>query len=97
MARELHLPVVAAIVRTRSTTAQFDLDRSARGSNVRDAFRLAGASREEVARLRAQLRDRWVVLVDDVATTGATLGECGTVLMEAGAVAVAGVTVARER
>jgi ComF family protein len=97
MARELHLPMAAPVVRARSTTAQFDLDRTARGSNVRGAFRLAGADRAEGADVGAQVRGRWIVLVDDVATTGSTLGECGRVLMEAGAFAVAGMTLARER
>jgi predicted amidophosphoribosyltransferase len=37
------------------------------------------------------------VLVDDVVTTGATLAACAEPLLEAGAVAVAAITVARER
>jgi predicted amidophosphoribosyltransferase len=37
------------------------------------------------------------VLVDDVMTTGSTLAACATVLLEAGALAVSAVTVARER
>ena len=36
-------------------------------------------------------------LVDDVTTTGATLAACADVLMDAGALAVSGLTVARER
>jgi predicted amidophosphoribosyltransferase len=40
---------------------------------------------------------RVVLLVDDVATTGATLRAGAVALMDAGAIAVAGLTVARER
>jgi predicted amidophosphoribosyltransferase len=40
---------------------------------------------------------RIVLLVDDVATTGATLRAGAVALMDAGAIAVAGLTVARER
>jgi predicted amidophosphoribosyltransferase len=37
------------------------------------------------------------VLVDDVATTGATLAACARTLIDAGALAVSAITVARER
>jgi predicted amidophosphoribosyltransferase len=35
--------------------------------------------------------------VDDVMTTGATLSACATILVDAGAIGVSAVTVARER
>jgi len=37
------------------------------------------------------------VLVDDVVTTGATLAACAMTLLEAGALAVSAIAVARER
>ena len=40
--------------------------------------------------------DRQVILVDDVATSGATLDACAAALKEAGAVSVWGLTLARE-
>lgn len=89
--KRLGLPVVQALERTRATTAQFDLDRAARASNLGGAFRV-------VARTpRTAVAGRWLVLVDDVATTGATLAACARTLIDAGALAVSAITVARER
>lgn len=87
--RRLRLPVLAAVERTRATTAQFDLDRAGRASNLGGAFRVTAR--------RLPVAGRWMVLVDDVVTTGATLAACATALLEAGALAVSAITVARER
>ncbi len=86
----LGLPGVSALVRQRATVAQFDLDRGARQANVSRAFAVRpGAS--------AVVRDRWIVLVDDVATTGSTLVACAEALLAEGALGVSALTVARER
>ncbi|HEX7951362.1 MAG TPA: phosphoribosyltransferase family protein [Candidatus Limnocylindrales bacterium] len=90
-ARRLRLPMVQALERAHDTAAQHALGRSGRSQNVGRAFRTVGPAAE------ARIAGRWVVLVDDVVTTGATLGACATVLIEAGASAVSAVTVARER
>jgi ComF family protein len=89
-ARRLGLPAVGALERVASTRAMHALGREARASNVGGAFRVRPRARPEVA-------GRWMVLVDDVMTTGATLSGCAAALLEAGAVAVSAVTVARER
>ena len=89
-ARALRLPMTVAVRRERATTAQYRLDRRHRADNVRDAFRVAAGAEREVA-------GRWIVLLDDVVTTGATLGGAAAALLEAGALAVSATTVARER
>lgn len=88
----LGLPCSPILERTRATIAQFDLDRSARATNVDGAFALKPGGPPGEA-----LRGRWIVLVDDVVTTGATLAACAWPLLVAGAVGVSAVTAARER
>ncbi len=88
--RQLGLPVARALERRRATVRQAELDRSARAGNLRDAFGLRGGT-------GAAVRDRWVILVDDVMTTGATLSEAAAPLLRAGAIAVSALTLARER
>ena len=86
--------MIPILERARATTAQFDLDRRTRATNVAGAFRL----RPGGERLGPEpLRGRWIVLVDDVVTTGATLAACAAPLLAAGAVGVSAITIARER
>ena len=93
LARELDLPVVHALWRTRPTAPQTGLTAIARRRNVAGAFRLSQLlSRHTRAAL---ISDRVIVLVDDVMTTGATLAACAEVLQDAGAREVRTVTVAR--
>jgi len=76
-----------ALVRTRETRSQVGLSRAERHDNVRDAF---------TAR-PALVKDRTVLLVDDVATTGATLSSCAEALSAAGARDVFALTISRAR
>ncbi|HSG86349.1 MAG TPA: phosphoribosyltransferase family protein, partial [Candidatus Limnocylindrales bacterium] len=64
--------------------------RGARRANVSGAFALVPGATPVV-------RDRWVILVDDVVTTGATLSACAEALLDAGAIGVSALAVARER
>ena len=92
IADALSLPMARLLERHRRTIAQFELDRAQRATNVTGAFRL----RDQGGRGTTDPEGRWVILVDDVMTTGSTLAACGHVLLETGALAVSGLTVARE-
>ena len=86
LARALRVPAdPRALAQLRPTASQTGLDRRERRRNVRGAF---------AAGPRARIPPR-VALVDDVVTTGATLGEAARALRRAGARRVVAVCVAR--
>ena len=77
LAHAIDVPMLEDVLeRTRATEAQSGLGPRARRHNLRDAFRVTGAS---------GLRGRRVWVVDDVLTTGATLHEAMATLSRAGA------------
>lgn len=90
MAARLGLPVQPCLARQRRTTAQHSLGQVERAGNLAGVFGIPEA-------LRGQLRERWLVVVDDVLTTGATLSGCTRALLDAGVLAVSAITVARDR
>ncbi len=75
-----------ALRRVADIPPQTTMGKEDRRRNVRGAFRVDHPER---------VRGRVVVLVDDVFTTGSTLGECARVLRRAGAADVRALTVAR--
>lgn len=89
LARGLGVPAVNVLRRVRRTRPQVELPAAERHSNVADAFAIARFCRA------GGVRGKVVVLVDDVATTGATLEACATVLQAAGAGEVRALTAAR--
>ncbi len=72
--------------RTRHTLPQVGLGKKERRRNVKGAFEV---------RNPGDVKDKSIVLVDDVFTTGNTLNECSRVLKKAGAGQVIAVTVSR--
>jgi ComF family protein len=87
IARRLGAPLwPSALTRIRDTPHQATLRREARRASVKGAF---------VAREPEHIAGRSIVLVDDVATSGATLDACVAALRDAGARAVHAGVVAR--
>ncbi len=79
------LPVLQALARTRETRTQTKLGPVERMRNVDGAFSAAGRA----------LGGMQVALVDDVVTTGATLGAAARALVKLGPASVGAVTFAR--
>jgi ComF family protein len=69
------------LVRNIATRQQVGLDQPARQKNVKKAFQVPESKLIE-------LKDRKILLVDDVRTTGATLAACAEALKTAGAAQV---------
>ncbi|MFN3577667.1 MAG: ComF family protein, partial [Tabrizicola sp.] len=77
-----------ALTRRRATGTQDGKGREARFANLLDAFAVPGAR-------AARVRDRDILLVDDVMTSGATFAAATEALMSAGARSVSVLALAR--
>lgn len=89
LGRETDIPVlVKALRRIRSTPSQGHLKAKERSKNVRRAFAVHPQHQNI-------LKDKNIVLIDDVHTTGSTVEECAKTLKQAGAKTVHVLTLAR--
>lgn len=76
-----------SLVRIKHKTPQAKLNEAERQANVKNCFTLSAEARD--------FKDKMILLIDDVVTTGATLNECARVLKAAGAREVWGLAVAK--
>lgn len=76
LSKRMDLPLLNALVRTRYTLQQAKLTPEMRQLALQGAFRVTDPS---------CVRDRRILLVDDVMTTGTTVNRCAETLYEAGA------------
>ena len=74
-----------SLVRVRNTASQVGLNAGERLVNVAGAFRAAPET----------VKQKTILVVDDVTTTGATIQACSEALLQAGASKVLGLTLAR--
>ena len=86
LSRRTGLPVAPALCRTRDTPSQVaTVGTEKRRANIEGAFECV-----------ADMRGRRVLLMDDVVTTGSTMGACAAPLKAAGASKVWGLAFARQ-
>lgn len=72
--KEMGFPTVGALKKIRRTKAQHNLDGKERRENLRDVYRVVHS-----------VKEKRLLVVDDIVTTGSTLKECAQVLYTAGA------------
>ncbi|MEL7649452.1 MAG: ComF family protein [Sedimentibacter sp.] len=89
ISRDFSIPMAEVLRRIRKTPKQSEMSREERRANMEDAFSLKN---EKMADL---LKEKTVLLVDDVFTTGSTADECSKVLKQGGADKVYVITIAR--
>lgn len=82
----INRPVVELLVRERATRAQAKLSEQERLTNMTDAFRI----KPKVAKW-----PEFVILIDDVVTTGSTFRECASALIQVGVTNITGVALAK--
>lgn len=85
LSRKTGIPLIDAVQKKRETPAQKALGRAERESNLQGVFHVAH---------RSAVRDKTLIIIDDVLTTGATVSEMAAVLKRAGAQKVYALTFA---
>lgn len=89
LSKYLKIPLLNnVLIKTKETLPQMELKKEERMKNIKGAFSCSRFGFE-------QIKNREILLVDDVFTTGSTMEECAAVLKKAGAKKVWGVVVAR--
>jgi competence protein ComFC len=85
LGKVLNLPVENLLIKTRYTKSQRTMSARERRTNLRGAFDLA---------LDKEIDGKYILLVDDIKTTGSTLNECAYTLFAYGAKEVYAVSAA---
>ena len=81
----INVPYVDCIYRSEDTSAQSSLDKRGRVHNISDVF---------IADKR-KTKDKNIILIDDIITTGATMNSCSGELIDKGAKSVIGISLAK--
>ena len=84
--KQLNISICKDIIKNKSIKEQKLLSREERYKNIKDAFSLISDK---------NIRNKRLLLIDDVMTTGATLYECEKMLIKNGALSIKMLTVAK--
>lgn len=72
-----NIPVLEdVLIRIKKTKKQSDLNFKERQNNIKDAFKVERSDR---------IKNKNILLIDDIYTTGSTINECSKILLDAGA------------
>jgi len=81
------IPLVSnCLIKIKETVPQIELEEEARKENIKGVFLAAN---------KELIKNRKIILIDDVYTTGSTMEECARVLRYAGAKEIVGIVIAR--
>ena len=87
LAKYFKIPLISdCLIKIKETQPQMDLSEEERRENIKGVFFIKN---------REKIRERKILLIDDVYTTGSTMTECAQILKGAGAKEVIGIVVAR--
>ncbi len=86
ISKKFAILLINTLEKTRLTRYQNELLKNERLKNLRGAFNVSP---------RADIKDKDILLIDDIMTTGSTLGECAKTLLSGGARCVKCFTLAR--
>jgi len=90
LSKKLEIPLIEyCLLKTKKTLSQMDLNKKERLLNVAGVFAINPENKEII-------KDKKIILIDDVYTTGTTMQECAKVLKQNHAIEIWGVVVARD-
>ena len=75
------------LVKTKNTETQSSLNKTNRLNNIKGAFKIQNAEK---------IRNKKVIIFDDIYTTGATANECAKIVKQAGVKEVSILTIAKD-
>jgi ComF family protein len=89
LSKSLKIPFLKNVIsKERETRAQVELSEKERKENLKNCFSLKRPK---------EILDRKILLVDDIYTTGQTMGEAAKILKEGGAKEIIGIVIAKAR